>query len=125
MERVFARAERAMAAAAAEFSKNLEGDLLRLDALLDEYRRDGTPSALQQLFSVVHDLRGQGTTLGYPLITQLGTSLCRYLDEHDPAKPVQVEIVARHVEALRVVYRDRIEGKGDATSREEIGRAQV
>ena len=118
LERIFARAERAMAAVAAEFSNRLDDDLLKLDALLEEYRGNEALGALRQLFSIVHNLRGQGTTLGFPIITQVGNSLCRYLDERDPEKPVQIEIVARHIEALRVVYRDRIEGKGDATSRE-------
>src|SRR3546814_10788497 len=36
LERIFARAERAMAAGAEEFSNRLDDDLLRLDALLEE-----------------------------------------------------------------------------------------
>src|SRR3546814_20775280 len=106
-----------MAAVAEEFSNRLDDDLLKLDALLEEYRGNEAPGALRQLFSIVHHLRGQGTTLGFPLITQVGNSLCRYLDERDPEKPVQGEIVARHSGALRVVYCNRLTGKGTGTSR--------
>src|SRR3546814_19909755 len=71
LERIFARAERAMAAVAEEFSNRLADDLLKLDALLEEYRGNEAHGALRQLFSIDHTLRGQGTTLA------IGRASCR------------------------------------------------
>ncbi|MGE4218852.1 MAG: hypothetical protein AB7G39_05335 [Alphaproteobacteria bacterium] len=111
------RAERAVQVVAQEFGSHLGKELAVLAKLQARFRAERSEAALEAIRAVVHDLRGQGTTLGFPLVTEIGSSLCRYLAERDMAKPVSVELVERHVEALRVVYRDRIEGRGDELSR--------
>ena len=61
---------------------------------------------------IAHELRGQGGTFGYPLITVFGKSLyevtkapCR----HDDAN---LEIVKAHIDTMRAVLREKIEGDG-------------
>ena len=67
---------------------------------------------------LAHELRGQGGTFGYPLITTLGKMLydatrrgCREDDDG-------VEIVKAHVDAIRAVIPDKVSGDGG-----EVGRA--
>ena len=67
---------------------------------------------------LAHELRGQGGTFGYPLITVFGKMLydatrrgCR---EDDNA----VEIVKAHVDAMRAVVREKISGDGGKVGRE-------
>ena len=110
------RAERAVQAVAQEFGGHLGKELDVLVNLQMRFRAEGSDAALEAIRAIVHDLRGQGTTLGFPLVTEIGSSLCRYLAERDMTKPVSAELVERHVEALRVVYRDRIDGRGDELS---------
>lgn len=110
------RAEHAVQAVAREFSSHLGKELDLLSELQTRYRAERSAESLEAIRAIVHDLRGQGTTLGFPLVTEIGGSLCRYLGERDPAKPVSSDLVERHIEALRIVYRDRIEGRGDELS---------
>lgn len=61
---------------------------------------------------IAHELRGQGGTFGYPLITVFGKSL------YDLTKPpcrqddANLEIVKAHIDTMRAVLREKIEGDG-------------
>jgi CheY-like chemotaxis protein len=61
---------------------------------------------------ISHDLRGQGTTFGYPLITVFGNSLfdCTAKIEKVPDK--LLEFVKAHLDGITAVIRDKIKGSG-------------
>jgi len=87
------------------------------EALLEPGRRSRHFSEIHEL---ALELRGQGGTFGYPLITDIGKQLfdlsadgCR---EDDNA----VEIVKCHVDSMRAILREKITGDGG-----EIGQAVV
>ena len=66
----------------------------------------------EEINLIAHELRGQGGTFGYPLITVFGKSL------YDVTKPpcrqddAGLEIVRAHIDTMRAVLRDKIEGDG-------------
>lgn len=62
--------------------------------------------------AVAHDLAGLGTTLGYPMVTALCRSLCRFFDSGDLAKSGAIDVIDAHVAALHVVVRDKLTGDG-------------
>jgi len=64
------------------------------------------------------ELRGQGGTFGYPLITTFGKSLYDATTSGCRDDDVAVEIVKSHVDAMGAVLREKVEGDGG-----EIGRA--
>jgi CheY-like chemotaxis protein len=64
------------------------------------------------------ELRGQGGTFGYPLITTFGKSLYDATTSGCSEDDVAVEIVKSHVDAMGAVLREKVEGDGG-----EIGRA--
>ncbi len=72
---------------------------------------DRTP-AFEEINLIAHELRGQGGTFGYPLITVFAKSL------YDVTKPPcnqddnTLEIVKAHIDAMRAVMREKIEGDG-------------
>lgn len=112
------RAEKAVDKVAGEFEGLLGEELAELDRLMAVYRESGSQQSLDALFRRVHNLRGQGTTLGFPLITRIGTSFCRYLIERDPARPVNAALVEQHLRALHVVLKQRQAKAGDAVANE-------
>ena len=66
---------------------------------------------------LAHELRGQGGTFGYPLITMFGKMLymatlpdCRTDDK-------AVEIVEAHIDAMRAVLRRKVSGDGGTIGR--------
>jgi CheY-like chemotaxis protein len=67
---------------------------------------------------VAHELRGQGGTFGYPLITLFAKSLYEVTKPPCNQDDAMLEIVKAHIDAMRAVMREKIEGDGG-----EIGQA--
>src|SRR5690606_9195117 len=79
-----------------------------------EHRR----GLFEQISMLAHDLKGQGGTFGYPLVTAFATSLNRFSAIKNDISDNHVEIIKAHIDAMRAVIRDRIKGDGG-----EIGSA--
>ncbi|MEX6723061.1 Hpt domain-containing protein [Parapedomonas caeni] len=68
----------------------------------------------EQITAMAHDLKGQGGTFGYPLVTTFATSLNRFSTLRNDIRDSHVEIIKAHIDAMRAVIRDRIKGDGGA-----------
>lgn len=110
------RAEDVVAKVAGEFDGILAEELADLDKLMAQYLVNPEQSTLDKLFRRVHNLRGQGTTLGYPLITRIGTSFCKYIIERDAEKPLNPGLIEQHLKALHIVLKEKRAQEGDAVS---------
>jgi len=66
------------------------------------------------IFSVAHDVKGQGGSFDYPLMTLIGNYLCRYIEHLGDVEPSDkhVEVVKVHISALRLVIAQRMSGEG-------------
>lgn len=72
---------------------------------------------LKGLFRIAHDLKGQGSSFDYPLITRIGNSLCRFIEKLVEPQPRDFDVMAAHVDALGTVVSNRIRGEGGAVGR--------
>ena len=72
----------------------------------------------EEINLIAHELRGQGGTFGYPLITVFGKSLYEVTKPPCRQDDANLEIVKAHIDTMRAVLRDRVEGDGG-----EIGQA--
>lgn len=61
---------------------------------------------------LAHDLRGQGSTFGYPLITVFGKSLYECTQKVDEPSDQLVEFVRNHIDGINAVVREKIKGTG-------------
>ncbi len=55
----------------------------------------------------VHDIKGQSTTLGFPLATRVAGSLCSLLERITDRKLIPIDLVNQHVDAIRAIVRER------------------
>lgn len=91
-------------------------------ALADMYEalaRIGRPgaaseSSFQAFYRLAHDMKGQGGTFGYPLLTHIGEVLCRMTADRRDAGETEVGVLRAHLDAARRIMTDRIEGDGGA-----------
>ena len=116
------QAEAKLERAALDFTKWAQDYLGRLSdlctqALLEPGRRTAQFSEINQ---VALELRGQGGTFGYPLISTFGKMLFDSTREGCREDDAQVEIVKAHVDSMRAVLREKIAGDGG-----EIGKALI
>ncbi|MEC9367677.1 MAG: Hpt domain-containing protein [Pseudomonadota bacterium] len=66
--------------------------------------------ALDELFQVAHDLKGQASTLGYPLAADICASLCRLIDRAPVPAELPGDLLSHHVDAVRAIARDHATG---------------
>ncbi|PJI39042.1 MAG: hypothetical protein CTR53_14110 [Ferrovibrio sp.] len=95
-------------------------DLKRLDAAIAGVTDGANADALRAVYGVAHDIKGQGSTFGYHLITDIGQLLCRYTERAIEHKKVERAVIDAHVEALRTVVDNRIQGPAGELGREII-----
>ena len=126
---LIARAEAAIQEMAGEYLGWVGDDLAVLEANSAAFAAPGaTPAArteaLQTVYGVVHDIKGQGATFDFALVTGIAASLCRYLERtaeiggKDGTPPADPEIVTAHVAALRAVITNGVKGDGGPLGRQ-------
>ncbi|WND02505.1 hypothetical protein QGN29_13205 [Temperatibacter marinus] len=65
-----------------------------------------------EINTISHDMKGQGGTFGYPLITNFADSLYGFTTGKGDWNDDQVELVKSHVDAMRAVIKGRVSGNG-------------
>lgn len=113
-------------AAVEDFGKNFHERAIADIEILEENLRLARGNDSEQevyfsnIFSRAMDLKGQGGSFGFDLITEIGDSLKNFTGMRDKANPRDVEIITAHVDAMKVVLTNNIRGGGG-----EIGGAIV
>lgn len=115
-------AEQALQSLSINFNGWMEEAVRNLATTLETVRSkgagDGRAAALHR---VAHDIRGQATTLGFPLAARVGASLCRLLEEAQPSElhgGALTKLVDQHIDAIRAIVRE-----GVNKSKHRIGEA--
>jgi hypothetical protein len=114
LETVLARAQAAVADLAQNFADSARADLDRCIAALKTAREQPANRAdgVKDIYGIAHNLKGQGSSFGYPLITRIGQSLC-LLTRHDrDFSDADLGVVQAHLDAIRLILTKDIKGDG-------------
>lgn len=104
-----AKAEAALKSLSGNFAQWLQDEVAKLEAARETMRVEGaTPQTLESLYMRAHDLKGLGTTYGYPLITRIAASLCKLTDDAEKRSRAPMPLIDAHIEAIRAAVRDEI-----------------
>jgi hypothetical protein len=117
-------AERQIVAAKFDYEEAVNEDLAKLHAAYEKSLKEPDKRAehLAALYAVVQTVKGQGSSFGYPLISAIGAQLARYLEDADgKLSDAQMEVVKVHVEAIRLVMQQKMEGEGGAVGKQIMG----
>lgn len=103
------RAEEAVSKLASQYRDWVRGDLTKLHDALSAAKAGGEAraKAYEEIRHIAHDLRGQGSTFGYPLITRIAQSASQALKESAGGADADAELAA-HVEAIETVIEQDI-----------------
>ena len=125
-EAVFAAADKAVMQKAGVFLEHARGELASMRTALHEAvtQAEKRAEALDRVYTIVHDLKGQGSSFGYPLITRVGALLCQYLKARRANDAQGLRIVAAHIEALGLIVEHKIGGDGGKLGTEMTGRLE-
>ena len=117
MEAVLARAQAAVADLAKTYAPNTIADLDRCAALLKAAREDANARAasVKDLYGIAHNIKGQGSSFGYPLVTRIGHSLCTLVRQERDFSDADLGVMQAHLDALRLILAKDIKGEGGET----------
>lgn len=105
-DEVLARAEAAVDALSVEYPQHAMRDIAQLIALAERMANEPVSvHEFAEISRIAHDMRGQGSIFGYPLMTRCAGSLCRATRTLDPAHSAIPGIVRTHIAALYAVLR--------------------
>jgi hypothetical protein len=111
---VLARAQAAVADLAVNFVGSAVVDLDRSAAFLKTARENPAERAasVRDIYGIAHNLKGQGPSFGYPLITRIGQSLCQLTRRESAFSDADLGTVQAHLDAIRLILAKEIKGNG-------------
>jgi hypothetical protein len=117
---LIARADAVVASMAEDYTEWAEEDLASMQAAVDAIRKNPADhgNALGRLRTISLDMKGQGGTFGFQLITEIGDSLHKFVFGLDEAKELDVKVVESHMNAMKVVMAREIRDDGGPVGRE-------
>ena len=116
-----AKAEAALKSLSGNFTQWLHDEVVKLDAARQRVRDEGVNvETMETLYLRAHDLKGLGTTYEFPLITRIGASLCRLIDDKDKRLTVSMALVDAHIDGIKAAVRDDIK-----TDEHPVGRILI
>jgi hypothetical protein len=91
-------------------------DLNKIQASFDELKSsNGGKEPLNTVFQISHDIKGQGGSFDYELMTIVGDMLCRYVDGlAGDATTRSIEVIELHINALQAIISQQLKGNGGA-----------
>ena len=69
------------------------------------------------VFQVSHDIKGQGGSFGYDLMTAIGNELCRFIEKADKVGAGEIAAIKLHIDALKMVIAQDLKGTGERKAR--------
>jgi chemotaxis protein histidine kinase CheA len=118
-EKVLARAEAVVAAMGGDFIQWAEKDLKSIQQAVENLKPETADQKkfLNTIFQISHDIKGQGGSFDFGLLTAVGDSLCRFTEDREQANAAEIEAIKLHVEALKLVLNERLKGDGGETGK--------
>lgn len=125
-ENMIAQAEAAVAALRDTYRQQLASDVAELCAIWERLEA-GEPveKTLEALHAVAHNVKGQGGSFGYGLVTEIGASFCDYLRSGERRSPEELNIVHMHIRMLKSVSDHDISGDGGETGRRIVEKLRL
>jgi len=112
-----ANAEAALAELAEDFSGWMDQECTRLDTARNAMKASGISKRTRDaLFLAAHDIKGQATTFGYPLVQPVADSLCRLIEHTPDMARLPLALVDQHVDAVRAIVTRNTRGDSDANA---------
>ncbi|MFQ5763469.1 MAG: phosphorelay protein [Rhodospirillales bacterium] len=108
------KAEEVIASLADGYLDSVAEDIRKIDEAFEKLEA-ATGDRKEELMAVFQEslnLKGQGGSFGYDLMTAIGNELCRFIEHLDQAGPKEVEAIKLHIDSMKLVIGEDMKGKG-------------
>ena len=110
-----ARAEQIIADMADDYLEWVEEDLATMEEVLAKMRAADTKDRarhIERIFQLSHDIKGQGGSFGYDMMTRIGDQLCTFVENLAGAAAAEIEVIQLHFDAMKLIIAKRMAGEG-------------
>ncbi len=96
-----------------EYSDWADEDLVALDNVLRQLRSgDDADAALRALYTLSLDMKGQGGSFGFRMMSEVAARLNDFIAPRDSLSKLDIDVVEAHINALHAIYRENIRDDG-------------
>ena len=110
------RAEKVIAGMAGSYLKWVQDDLVKIAGAYDKLvsGQHDRKQVLSEIFQISHDMKGQGGSFGYVLMTSVGNELCRIIEKMGTSgnTTLENEVIRIHIDAMKLVIAAKLVGDG-------------
>ncbi len=115
-DEILARAKAVVDSLSLEYPGHALRDIENLATHIEHLAADGgSRGRFNEISRIAHDMRGQGTIFGFPLMTRCAESLCRATRKLEPHDDAVLAIIGAHVAALRAIIENQVTDGRDMT----------
>jgi chemotaxis protein histidine kinase CheA len=112
-------AEIALEELSEQFGSWMEDECVALEEARQLVRRKGlTEETRQALFRAAHDIKGHGSTFGYPMASDVADSLCRVMEHAGGAAQIPLTFIEQCVDSVRAIIREHEDDNAEETAAE-------
>lgn len=79
-----------------------------------------SPEDQEAMYRESHDIKGQGGSFGYPLLSEIAASLCVCIEHGNKENTHYIAILNNHITALKLILEKNIKGAGGKAEQELI-----
>ncbi|MFQ5467732.1 MAG: hypothetical protein ACE5DS_06300 [Kiloniellaceae bacterium] len=114
LDKIVAEAEKALDGLQSQSRAWIQDYLATLAETVESARAGAMPKieAIERVRKIAHDIKGQGATFGYPLLTVVGHMLHGFTERDPAAAARHLEVVAAHVNFMNLVIKHEIHDTG-------------
>jgi len=104
-----AKAEAALKSLSNNFDAWMQDELTKLDSARQRIHAEGhTAETAENLYFRSHDLKGLGSTYGFPIVTRIAASLCRLTDDPATRLKAPLFLIDAHIDGIKAAVRGGI-----------------
>ena len=81
-------------------------------------------SEVDAVFQASHDIKSQGGSFGYDMMTSIGHELCRLIEKAGAIGPGEMEAINLHINAMKLVIAEDIKGEGGEQGKQMLSGLQ-
>ena len=118
--KVIEKAEKSIASMSGDYVKKVTLDISGLRALTEQARNDekNCRFVLGQIANQAREIKGQGGTFGFPLLTRISDSLYQFTMSMSTINAKRATVISTHLDAMQLVISQQIKGDGVALGQE-------
>ncbi len=125
-EQAILNAQAELLSAEQEFIVWAKDDIVTLRAAYAQLvEKPGNLTASRLLVDAAYSIRSQAGMFGYHLGTTIGGMLVQYLEQHPYPKDEQLVVVRKHIDAIAVIFTQRIKDTGQQIGEELINSLRI